>query len=111
MARVCHRGAGQHRADDPPGPLPPDPFRDDALDLGCRDILGTDLQHVLGPVGEREVAVGVDGDIVSGPKPSAFVEALRGRSRLVQVLGAPRPAGCSLDQEVASKLVGADWSA
>src|SRR5260370_35207574 len=79
-------------------------FEDYALDLGRRDVFGANLQHVLGSVGEREVTVGVDRDPVTCPEPASLVEAVRGRRRLVEVLGKERQAGRSLDEEGAGLL-------
>src|SRR5690242_196328 len=79
-------------------------FHDHVLDFGRRDVLRADLQHVLGPVGEREVPVGMDGDPVTSAEPAPVVEAVRGLRRLVEVPGEERYAGCSLDEEVAGLL-------
>ena len=50
--------------------------RDHLLDLGRRDVLAADLQHVLGAVAELDEAVLQQRDAVAGDEIAVLVEAL-----------------------------------
>ena len=66
--------------------------RDHLLDLGSRDVLAADLQHVLGAVAELDEAVLQQRDAVAGDETAVLVEALAGRLLVVQIFREQRQA-------------------
>ena len=75
--------------------------RDHLLDLGGRDILAADLEHVLGAVAELDVAVLEQGDAVAGDEKAVLVKALARGLFVVQILLEQRQTGNALDREIA----------
>ena len=75
--------------------------RDHLFDLGGRDVLAADLQHVLGAVAELDEAVFEQRDAVAGDEIAVLVKALGGGLFVVQIFGEQRQAGNALDQEIA----------
>ena len=75
--------------------------RDDLLDLGGRDVLAADLQHVLGAVAEFHKAVVQQRDAVAGEEKAVLVKAFAGGLFVVQVFLEQRQSRNALDRQVA----------
>ena len=60
---------------------------DHLLDLGGRDVLAADLQHILGAVAELDVAALQHRDAIACDEIAMLVKTLARRLLIVQILG------------------------
>ena len=74
VGHAGHAGVGDRRV-----------AREHGLELGGRDLEAADLDQLLEPAGERDVAVRVDLGEVAGVEPAVGVDGRRGGGRIAEV--------------------------